>query len=112
MQCPKCEQIFRILKSRLFDYTRCALGCPVRGRWPNYTAKIYVDNIELLECNCGVCVNLPDIDGLHYTFFPEEQVLKSSKVDTSRIDPYSNLIYVGLWDDDDQGWTLTAHREN
>lgn len=111
MRCPECEEAFRVLESRFYDYTESLLGCHITGKWPKHTAKVYVDNIELLECDCGICVNIPDIEALHYTFFSEEPVIKSSAVHTS-IDPYSNLIYVGLWDDVAQKWTLTSHRSN
>ena len=110
MRCPDCGQTFKVLDQLLYDFTTTILGCPVTGHWPKYTARVYVDNVELLKCNCGVCANVPDLEGLHHSFFgtePSHNILNGNIA----LDPYSNWIYMGTWDNDDQEWVMSRHRE-
>lgn len=110
MRCPDCGRQFQVLKSKIWDYTECALGCSVSGHWPKYTARVYVDNVELLKCGCGVCVNVPELDRLHYHFFGNDPATNIAAGNIA-LDPYSDLIYVGTWDEENQDWILSQHRE-
>ncbi len=111
VRCPDCGRRFDILDSKIYDYTECALGCLVTGPWPKYTARVYVDNVELLECGCGVCVNVPALAKLHHNFFGDNPA-SSNAADNIALDPYSDTIYVITWDDDHQDWILSQHREH
>ena len=104
MQCPECDFRFEILEQKLHDFTESAFGCPVKGNWPQYTARMYIDNIELLECGCGVCLNVPELDKLRHSIYGTESAKMS-------LDPYSDLIYLGTWDDDSKSWVVSKHRE-
>ena len=106
MRCPECDQTFRTLKSRIFDFTTSVLGCPVAGPWPAYTAKVYIDNVELVKCNCGVAPNVTHLDSLHLTLCGP-----SSDIEDMPIDPFSGLTYMGTWDDIEEGWILSEHQE-
>ncbi len=110
MRCPDCGRRFEVLDSKIYDYTESALGCSVTGHWPKYTARVYIDNVELLECSCGVAPNVPRLSGLQMCLFgdtPAENV-KAGKIP---IDPYSGLVYVGTWDDGTESWTISQHQE-
>ena len=104
MRCPECDKTFEILQSRIFDFTTTTLGCPRSGRWPAYTAKVYIDNIELVKCGCGVAPNVPCLDEL-------ESLLFGNGSQTDNIDPKSEFVYVGTWDDDNESWSLSQHQE-
>lgn len=110
MRCPDCGQRFEVLDSPIYDYTTTILGCPVKGRWPKYTARVYIDNIELLQCDCGVGANVPDLEGLHRSFFGSDP--KNLINGNIAIDPYSDAIYMGTWDECYQEWILSQHREH
>jgi hypothetical protein len=103
MRCPECNQNFKILESRIFDFTTTTFGCPIKGPWSGYTAKVYIDNVELVKCNCGVAPNVPHLDTL-------ETMLSDDAKDV-RIDPSSGAIYMCTWDDDEEGWILSQHQE-
>ena len=109
MHCQDCGGQFQVLASRLYDYTNNALGCPVKGHWPKYTARVYVDNVELRKCGCGVCVNVP-LERLHYHLFGNDPASSIASGDIA-LDPYSGLIYVGTWNPETQDWILSQHRE-
>ena len=111
MKCPDCGRRFQVLDSKIYDYTECVLGCSVTGHWPKYTARVYVDNVELLRCGCGVCVNVPELEKLHYTFFGDNPASNIAAGNIA-LNPYSDTIYVGTWDDDDQDWILSQHKEH
>lgn len=106
MQCPECGDSFEILDSRLYNFTDCSLGCRVTGRWPKHTARVLLDNVELLQCACGVCVNVPHLNRVQQLLFND-----GSDPKNINIDPYSDYIYVGTWDDDEQVWILSQHLE-
>ena len=104
MRCPECNQTFKILESRIFDFTTSTFGCPISGHWPGYTAKVYIDNVELVKCNCGVAPNVPHLDTL-------QTILCGEPAGEVSIDPFSDAIYMGTWDDDEEGWILSQHQE-
>lgn len=106
MRCPECSQTFKILKSRIFDFTTTTFGCPINGHWPGYTATVYIDNVELVKCNCGVAPNVPHLDSLQDTLCGP-----SSNIEDMPIDPFSDNIYMATWDDDEEGWILSQHQE-
>jgi hypothetical protein len=106
MRCPECDKTFEILQSRIFDFTTTTLGCPRSGRWPEYTAKVYIDNVELVKCGCGVAPNVPCLDELESLLFG-----KDLKADDIALDPKSKLVYVGTWSDDKESWSLSQHQE-
>ena len=106
MRCPECNQTFVILESRIFDFTSTIFGCPVSGRWPGYTAKVYIDNVELVKCKCGVAPNVPHLDSLQDLLC--EPVARGGDMP---IDPSSDEIYMGTWDDDEECWKLSQHQE-
>ncbi len=110
MRCPDCCRQFQILESTIWDYTESALGCPVTGRWPKYTARVYVDNVELLECGCGPCVNVPHLERLNHHIFGNNPASNIASGNIA-LDPYSAWIYVGTWDDDTSEWILSQHKE-
>lgn len=106
MRCPECNQTFIILESRIFDFTSTVFGCPRSGRWPGYTAKVYIDNVELVKCKCGVAPNVPHLDSL------QDLLCGPAASDGDMpIDPFSDEIYMGTWDDDEEGWNLSQHQE-
>ena len=111
MRCPDCGQRFQVLDAQIVDYTESALGCSVAGHWPKYTARVYVDNVKLQKCGCGVCASVPQLEKLRHSFFgsdPAENIASGNIA----LDPYSDLIYMGTWDDESQDWILTQHREH
>lgn len=105
MRCPECNQTFEILQSRIFDFTTTTLGCPRSGRWPEYTARVYIDNVELVKCGCGVAPNVPHPAELQSLLFG------GLKTDDIAFDPKSGLVYLGTWDDDKESWSLSQHQE-
>ena len=106
MRCPECNQTFIILESRIFDFTTTVFGCPTSGHWPGYTAKVYIDNVELVKCKCGVAPNVPHLDSLQNTLCGP-----ADRDGDMPIDPFSGEIYMGTWDDDEEGWLLSQHQE-
>lgn len=109
MRCPECSQIFEVLDSHFFDFTSTALGCPLRGHWPKHTARVYLDNVELLRCGCGIAPNVPAFKGLQNSLFGENPL---EKVEGGMpIDPYSDSIYMATWDTDSESWLLSQHQE-
>lgn len=107
MRCPECNQIFTILESRIFDFTTTIFGCLGATRWPGYTAKVYIDNVELVKCKCGIAPNVPHLDSLQDLLLCDSSPNKGD----IRIDPFSDEIYMGTWDDDKEGWVLSQHQE-
>lgn len=107
MRCPECNQTFEILKSKIYDFTTTALGCPLKGPYPTYTARVYIDNVELVKCLCGVAPNIPRLSELQTLLFGEN--VKSEDIS---FDPHSGMVYMGTWDDDDEGWSLSQHQEH
>jgi hypothetical protein len=67
---------------------------------------VYIDNVELVKCKCGVAPNIPQIETLQHTLFGT-----SADNGNMSIDPFSDVIYMGTWDDDDEGWILSQHQE-
>lgn len=106
MRCPECNQIFTILESRIFDFTTTIFGCLGATRWPGYTAKVYIDNVELVKCKCGISPNVPHLASLQDLLLCDS----SSNKGDIRIDPFSDEIYMGTWDDK-EGWILSQHQE-
>lgn len=111
MRCPECNQTFEVLDSSIFDFTSTALGCPLKGHWPKYTARVYIDNVELLRCGCGIAPNVPVFERLQALLFganPRE----ATQGGPMPIDPYSDRIYMATWDLDSEGWLLSQHQEH
>jgi hypothetical protein len=106
MRCPECNQTYKTLDSRIFDFTTRTLGCPRTGDWPEYSAKVYIDNVNLLVCPCGVTPEVPELEEL------KQGLLGASPPGTnsSPIDPFSGLVYMGTWDDE-EGWIISQHQE-
>ena len=107
MRCPECNQTFKILESRIFDFTTTTFGCPLKGPWSGYTAKVYIDNVELVGCECGVAPNVPHLDSLQEMLYGPSSAGRGDMP----IDPFSDEIYMGTWDDNEEGWLLSQHQE-
>ena len=95
MRCSECQQTLRVLKSKIFDFTTTTFGSAATGNWPGYTAKVYIDNVELVKCKCGVAPNVPHLDSLKLA------LCGSADAEDTRIDPFSSKIYVGTWDSEE-----------
>ena len=106
MRCPECKQTVKILESRIFDFTTKTFGCRTNGHWPGHTAKVYIDNVELVECKCGVTPNVPYLDSLQTAL----RNASSAEAEVS-LDPFSNKIYVSTWDAEEKGWVLSQYQE-
>lgn len=111
MECPDCRQELEILQFDTYDYTPIALGDPISGQWPKYSSKVYVNNVEVMICECGEVVSIPDIEGLHLCLFGGSVTSEFFNPGDVTVDPYSGKVYMGVWDDDFGHWDLTAHVE-